>query len=43
MHKVESILENEMHKILWDFEIETDPLILARRLDLVTNNKKKRK
>ena len=34
MHKPESILENEMHKILWDFEIQTDHLISARWPDL---------
>ena len=28
MHKPESILENEIHKILWNFAIRTDPLIL---------------
>ena len=33
MHKPESVLENETHKILRDFEIETDRLIPARRLD----------
>ena len=27
MHKPESALENETHKILWDFEIQTDHLI----------------
>ena len=26
------MLENEVYKILWDFETQTDPLILARRL-----------
>ena len=31
-----------MHKILWDFEIQTDHLIPARRPDLVLINKKKR-
>ena len=31
-----------MQKILWDFEIKTDHLISARRLDLVLNNMKKR-
>ena len=41
MHKLESILENEMHKILWDFEIQTDPLIPAWKPDLVIINKKK--
>ena len=24
MHKPESVLENEMHKILWDFKVQTD-------------------
>ena len=42
MHKPESVLENEMHKILWDFEIQTEHLIPARRPDLVIINKKKR-
>ena len=42
MHKQESILENEMHKILWDFEIQKDHLIPARRPDLLLINKKKR-
>ena len=41
MHKPESVLENEMHKILWDFEIQIDHLILARRPDLVIVKKKK--
>ena len=35
MHNPESALENEMHKILWDFEIQTDHLISVRRPDLV--------
>ena len=38
MHKPESVLENETHKILWDFEIQTDHLIPARRPDLVLIN-----
>ena len=42
MHNLESILENEMHKLLWDFEIQTDHLISARQPDLVIVNKKKR-
>ena len=40
MHKPESIMENETHKILWDFEIKTDHLILARRPDLLIISKK---
>ena len=36
----EFVPENKMHKILWDFEIQTDHLILSRRPDLVIVNKK---
>ena len=41
MHQVESVLENAMHKIHWNFEIQTDHWILARRVDLVSINKKR--
>ena len=41
MHKPESVLENEAHKILWDFEIHTDHPLTARRPDLDLINKKK--
>ena len=41
-HKSESILKNEMHKILWDFGILTNHLIQARKPDLVLINQKKR-
>ena len=40
MHNPESVLENETHKILWYFEIQTNNLILARWPDLVIVNKK---
>ena len=43
MHKSESVLSNETHKIIWDFEIKTDHPIPARRPDLVLINKKKKK
>ena len=43
MHKPEPILENEKHKIFWDFEIQMDNLISARRLDQLTVKKKKKK
>ena len=36
-----SVLDNETHKFLWDFEIQTDHLISDRRSDLVMINKKK--
>ena len=39
MHNPESVLKNEMHKVLWDFEIQIDHLISARRPDLVIVNK----
>ena len=42
MHQPKSVLENEMHKILWDFEIQTDHRIPARRSERVIINKKKR-
>ena len=41
-HNLESVLENETLKILWDFEIQTDHLISARRPDqVIVNNEKK--
>ena len=43
MHNPESVQENETHKILWDFQIQTDHLITARRPDLVIVNKKRKK
>ena len=42
MYNPESVLENEMYKILSDFEIQMDHLILARRPELVIVNKKKK-
>ena len=42
MHNPEPVLENDTHKLLWDFEIQTDPQILARRSDLIIINKKKK-
>ena len=34
-HEPESVSENEGNKILWDFSIQTDHVMEARRLDLV--------
>ena len=42
MHNPESVQENETHKILRDFAIQTSHLILARRPDLVIIKKKKK-
>ena len=41
MHNPESILENDKHKLLSDFDIQTDHLISARKPDLIIINKKK--
>ena len=41
MHNLESTQENETLKIFWEFEIQTDHLISARRPDLVIVNKKR--
>ena len=41
MHKQESILENLMHEILCDFEIQNVSLIPTSRLDFVLINKKR--
>ena len=44
MHNPESVMENEMLKLLWDFEIQMDHLISVSRPNLVIiNNKKKKK
>ena len=42
MHKQKSVLKNETHKVLLDFEIQTDYLIPARIPHLVIINKQKR-
>ena len=42
MHDPASVLKNDTHKILWDFDIQMDHLISARRPDLIIINKKKR-
>ena len=43
MHNPAPDLENDTHKLLWDFDIQTDHLISARRPDLIMINNKKRK
>ena len=40
MHNPESVTKNEMHKVLWGLEIQTDHLISAIRPDPVMVNKK---
>ena len=42
MHNQAPVIENDTHTLLWDFDIQTDHVILARRPDLIIiNNKKK--
>ena len=43
MHNPWSVLESEPHKVLWDFEIQKDHLISARRPNFVIVKKKKKK
>ena len=45
MHNPAPILENETHKLLWEFDMHKDHLISARRPDLIiinNNNNNKR-
>ena len=43
MHNPSPVIENDTHKFLWDFDIQSDPLISARRPDLIMMNNEKRK
>ena len=43
MHNPAPVLENDTHKLLWDFDTQKDHLISARRADLIIINNKKRK
>ena len=38
MHNPAPVLENDTHKLLWDFEIHTDHLTSARRPDFIIIN-----
>ena len=42
-HEPQSVCENEEYKILWDFSIQTDHVIEARRPDMITVEKKNNK
>ena len=41
MHNPGSVLEKDSHKLLWDFDIETDHLIPTRIPNLIIINKKR--
>ena len=40
MHNPAPVLKNDSHKLLWDFNIQTDRLIPARRPELIIIKKK---
>ena len=40
MHNLASVQKNETHELLWDFDIQTDNLIMARLPDLIIIHKK---
>ena len=40
VHNPAPVLENDTHKLLWDFNIQMDHLIPAKRLDLIIINQK---
>ena len=40
MHNPAPVQENPTHKLLWEFNIQTDHLIPARRPDVIIINKK---
>ena len=42
MHNPAPVIENGSHKLLWNFNIQTDHLIPARRPDLIIIIKRKR-
>ena len=43
MQKPESVQEKETHIIIWDFEIQIDPFIPARKPELVIIDKRRKK
>ena len=43
MHNPAPVRENDAHKLLWEFDIQTDHLISARRPDLIRINKKEKR
>ena len=43
MHNPAPVLENDTYKLQWDFNIQTDHIILTQRPDLIMINKKKKK
>ena len=42
MQSLAAVLENDTHKLLWDFDIQMDYLISVKRPDLIIINKQKK-
>ena len=42
IHNQAAVLENDIHKLLWDFDKQTEHLTYARIPDLIIINRKKR-
>ena len=42
MQNPAAVLENDTHKFLWDFDVQTDQLISSRRPDLIIISQKKK-
>ena len=42
IHDPAPVLENDTHKLLWDFDVQMDDLISARRPDLIIISKEKK-
>ena len=42
-HNPTPVLENDTHKLLWDYDIQTDHLLSAKRPDLIIIKQKKKK
>ena len=40
MHNPTPVLEDDTHKLQWDFNIQTDPLVPTRGPDLIINKKR---
>ena len=40
MYNPAAVLENDTHKLRWDFDVQTDHLISTKRPDLIIINKK---
>lgn len=42
-HQPEAMVENDIHKILWDFSVQADPIIETQRPDLIVRDEENSK